>query len=781
MQRKGGGILGNQNTADTAKKQKSALPLLRERVILTAGCGIIIAALLLAFGIIFQNIRHVVRQTAQLLDIQATVIGEQTADLLDDYARMCEVLAVNRSVLDYAGYDGSENSNLLTQAGYNLSKDLNSMCSVYGRDINTLAIYFTRSQSVITMARQLTRENNALFFNSYPALSPQSLTQIPPGVYWSLHYGDETDSHHWIVRKVRVQSVTVAYIIVEYNLDGFIRRHTSENSLVLIGSADGLLYACDPAFYAAGPDFAGLCEQAQDGSFTVLDNEYTACLQDLRLPELKVLAGVPAARLRQITALFTLVTVVTGLVVLLAFGVLILHLQRRLLSPLEHLMRITRPQSNDTPQALHLIADDYVAARTANEQMQAERDAMIPLALGRQFNHLVEAVSDEQALLYAQSCLLLANIPQEDGYVVFAVRCAEDRRGFFGDMRSEPRANKRQDVFQFLLNNVLNDLLYQEFPGIAAPFRSDWYLVVTACGSAADAEQVGDVIHTLQDTYDQAFGAALLCTPVSWGVSPAAFVHSVMQVSQQISYLDFWGGAEESGAEEGAGDDADTLPRFRSLIYKLFARLNAEDYERIPALVDSMLESTLPTGQADVQTTRYRIYAMAALLTATIDEQMGSDPEPPPVHSYEQRLYRAENLTAFKHELQAVIAELIAYKEAQETPTVTSGRIEEIKKYILQHYTENELTAASVASAFGLSSSYLSRAFKEYTGVNILEYIQRLRVDAAKQLLKTETVKAVAQKVGFWDTRGLVRAFKKYENLTPGEYKRLLEQGKTWE
>lgn len=107
--------------------------------------------------------------------------------------------------------------------------------------------------------------------------------------------------------------------------------------------------------------------------------------------------------------------------------------------------------------------------------------------------------------------------------------------------------------------------------------------------------------------------------------------------------------------------------------------------------------------------------------------------------------------------------------------TTIPQRMEEIRQYILAHYTENDLTAASVAATFQMSGSYLSRAFKDSTGTNILDYIQRLRVDAAKELLRTESVKNTAQKVGFWDTQGLVRAFKKHEGMTPSEFKSVHE------
>ena len=72
----------------------------------------------------------------------------------------------------------------------------------------------------------------------------------------------------------------------------------------------------------------------------------------------------------------------------------------------------------------------------------------------------------------------------------------------------------------------------------------------------------------------------------------------------------------------------------------------------------------------------------------------------------------------------AILSELVELKKLQETKIPALSRMEEIKQYILQHSTENSLTATSIAAHFQMSNSYLSRAFKEHTGVNILEYIQ---------------------------------------------------------
>ena len=153
---------------------------------------------------------------------------------------------------------------------------------------------------------------------------------------------------------------------------------------------------------------------------------------------------------------------------------------------------------------------------------------------------------------------------------------------------------------------------------------------------------------------------------------------------------------------------------------------------RIPGLLDELFDQALPSGVEDIQVAKDRIYAMSALILAAIDEQVGGDHDFPAAQTFEQRLYRTGNLGDFKKELKSILNELIEYKKTQDTASTSSSRMEEIKQYILHHYTENELTAAAIAAEFKMSSSYLSRAFKESTGTNILDYIQRLRVTQPK-------------------------------------------------
>ena len=64
------------------------------------------------------------------------------------------------------------------------------------------------------------------------------------------------------------------------------------------------------------------------------------------------------------------------------------------------------------------------------------------------------------------------------------------------------------------------------------------------------------------------------------------------------------------------------------------------------------------------------------------------------------------------------------------------------------------------------------------TGEKVLDYINRIRLQEAKQLLqKCEiNIEEVARKTGFNNSIALIRVFKKYEGITPGKYKDTMKQ-----
>lgn len=96
------------------------------------------------------------------------------------------------------------------------------------------------------------------------------------------------------------------------------------------------------------------------------------------------------------------------------------------------------------------------------------------------------------------------------------------------------------------------------------------------------------------------------------------------------------------------------------------------------------------------------------------------------------------------------------------------------RQYIAEHYKE-PLTLEEVSAAAGLSPAYLSTVFKKDTGQTFLEYLSRVRMDMAKQLLKETscTVADICEQVGYSDVKYFTKSFTKYSGLKPNEYRKL--------
>lgn len=103
-----------------------------------------------------------------------------------------------------------------------------------------------------------------------------------------------------------------------------------------------------------------------------------------------------------------------------------------------------------------------------------------------------------------------------------------------------------------------------------------------------------------------------------------------------------------------------------------------------------------------------------------------------------------------------------------------------IVTYINEHYSEN-LYLEMIADEMGMSPKYVSRIFKESTGQNLTDYISLIRINKAKQYLSETNllIGDISSKVGIHSRSTFLRLFKKYEGITPMDYRITLEQEST--
>ncbi|MGO4695614.1 response regulator [Paenibacillus sp. 2TAB26] len=103
----------------------------------------------------------------------------------------------------------------------------------------------------------------------------------------------------------------------------------------------------------------------------------------------------------------------------------------------------------------------------------------------------------------------------------------------------------------------------------------------------------------------------------------------------------------------------------------------------------------------------------------------------------------------------------------------SENMIDNIKTYIHKNYTK-DLTLEKISSLFYLNPSYLSFLFKEKTAQNFTDYINQLRIEQAKTLLKStdDKIYKVAKQLGYDNPKYFFRVFKKMTGHTPEEFRK---------
>jgi AraC-like DNA-binding protein len=94
--------------------------------------------------------------------------------------------------------------------------------------------------------------------------------------------------------------------------------------------------------------------------------------------------------------------------------------------------------------------------------------------------------------------------------------------------------------------------------------------------------------------------------------------------------------------------------------------------------------------------------------------------------------------------------------------------------YVAEHYMEEKLTLCDLAARLRYSLPYVSKRFKDDTGVNFVRYLQNYRVTQGCRLLisSDHTIPEIAEMVGYRDVKFFSELVKRETGLSPSEYRK---------
>lgn len=265
------------------------------------------------------------------------------------------------------------------------------------------------------------------------------------------------------------------------------------------------------------------------------------------------------------------------------------------------------------------------------------------------------------------------------------------------------------------------------------------------------------------------FGLRAVAAIGDWTDDPLRLHDSYRSATAYIEYDYFMPEARVFAASrfgEAAGGGAAFVPE--AVVARFAEALRAKDREAVRRTLDdyaALMESGAYSAESGHETWRqlvdaYRLYVKEMHLKAA--DILGEELAEP--------CGRAGGSRGLQSWLTAAAERTFAYVE-ERARNKSAEAIEQVKQFVERHL-DCDLSLNAVAESVKLHPGYISKRFKEETGVNFVDYVNERRIQAAVHWLRTTdwNVERVASRVGFNTTAYFIRKFRDVYGLTPKAY-----------
>lgn len=315
-----------------------------------------------------------------------------------------------------------------------------------------------------------------------------------------------------------------------------------------------------------------------------------------------------------------------------------------------------------------------------------------------------------------------------------------------------------RDILLFCIANIIEEVLGEI--NACVPVKN-WDCVYFILKNDADWDQC---LQNISQGIE--FMKTQLSLHVAMGLSMMFFEYDDMSKAKveadcAMEYSEFSGIYNFVTLYEKMSELTDNANQEYGNLYRSFAkRLLASDYREALLLEEEIWKKYLKIDYPDIQLWRARMLSIVSVISIQYRENIGE---------LDVDFVRTRNGQELQKIAVRLIEELIRF---QESDFDSCKLFEKMDAFIRDNYADANMGVGYVCEHFHLSYTYVTGIFKKYTGEGVVDYFQKYRIIKGKEMLaKGKTVAETAEMLGYTDARGFIRVFKKYEGITPGQYK----------
>lgn len=140
-------------------------------------------------------------------------------------------------------------------------------------------------------------------------------------------------------------------------------------------------------------------------------------------------------------------------------------------------------------------------------------------------------------------------------------------------------------------------------------------------------------------------------------------------------------------------------------------------------------------------------------------------------------IIKAHSVPAQKKAFFKALEQAIDLSGSMNSKPTVNKYLMELERLLSEHIYDENLNISFLADEIGINSKYLSAVYRETYGISLLDAIHKERINYVKELLEQNvSIQDAACQVGYGSTITLNRWFKKYEGITPNQYRSIKKE-----
>jgi AraC-like DNA-binding protein len=365
----------------------------------------------------------------------------------------------------------------------------------------------------------------------------------------------------------------------------------------------------------------------------------------------------------------------------------------------------------------------------------------------------------------------------------------EDSEAFFSNVKGMD-AHGKVRLLHFIITNVVEELAAQNHRGYVAEIDDSIVCLINFRDGHADRRS--EYLRRLAEEASQfLLNRFRIKLKVAFSGIHNTFMGIPQAYSEALNVLEYQiviGGRDILSyadiEEELAGSPHHGYYYPIQVEQQLINYMKVGDFAKARQTLNSIFENNFTKPAVSVQLAKCLMFNLVSTMIKTINE-IGDVEDFPFLRNPKEidRFFAGESVKDMHRKLTEMLENVCDYTAEKRKQSLKQARnrslqqlVREISSFVEGHYDDSNLNISMIGRRFDMKPTYLSKLFKEQTSEGLLDYINKVRIAKAKQIIGEHgaSIGDVAKLVGFSEVTAFIRVFKKYEGITPGKYKETL-------